>query len=172
MRKALIFLLASMSCGAETDSPEDMESVKTWVREEFPSVRHISAQELAARLESGENVPVLLDVREEKEYAVSHLPGAIRVQPGSTDAPALEGLDPETPIVAYCSVGYRSSQLVEKLEAMGFENALNLEGSIFEWANEGHPLERDGEPARAVHPYDAEWGRLLRKELRAEEPSK
>lgn len=157
-----------MSCRTDSDSPGDLESVKAWVREEFPSVHHISAKELAERLESGESPPVLLDVREEAEYEVSHLPGAIRVAPGSTESPALEGLDHDTPIVAYCSVGYRSSQLVEKLEAMGFTNVVNLEGSIFEWANEGYPLEHDGAPAHAVHPYDADWGKLLREELRAE----
>ncbi len=44
----------------------------------------------------------------------------------------------------------------------------NLKGSIFQWANEGRPVVRDGEPVREVHPYDAVWGRLLDRDLRAD----
>jgi hypothetical protein len=37
----------------------------------------------------------------------------------------------------------------------------NLEGSLFQWANEGRPVYRDDVPVQAIHPYDARWGRLL-----------
>jgi hypothetical protein len=43
----------------------------------------------------------------------------------------------------------------------------NLDGSIFAWANEGRPLERNGQPAQLVHPYDALWGKLLDPARRA-----
>jgi rhodanese-related sulfurtransferase len=145
--------------------------VKAWVRSEFPSVEHVSAEELRRELETAEPFkPVLLDVRGEEEYAVSHLPGAVRVEPGGEIPNVVETLDRDTPIVAYCSVGYRSSQLVERLEAEGFTDVRNLEGSIFEWANKGLPLEREGKIVREVHPFDEEWGRLLDSELRSYSP--
>ena len=144
-------------------------SVKEMVRRDFPGVEHVSTAELARLLES-ENAPVLLDVREQAEYDVSHLPGAIRVQPGSDASELVETLESGTPIVAYCSVGYRSSELVQKLSERGFTDVHNLEGSIFEWANEGHRVERDGEDVREVHPFDKSWGALLDEELRAYEP--
>lgn len=145
--------------------------MKAWVRAEFPSAPQISAEDLARELEGAEGEkPLLLDVREEKEYRVSHLPGAVRVAPGTKLPEPLEDLDRSTPIVAYCSVGYRSSQLVERLREEGFTHVANLEGSIFEWANRGYPLERDGKQVREVHPYDEEWGRLLDPALRAYEP--
>jgi hypothetical protein len=50
----------------------------------------------------------------------------------------------------------------------GFPNVRNLAGSIFEWANSGFPLVRDGESASVVHPFDERWGTLLEPELRAE----
>lgn len=162
------FLLVGLvSC--QRSSTRDWESVKAWVRSEFPSAPQISPEELERELEAGEgDKPILLDVRGENEYAVSHLKGAVRVEPGTKAPDLLEGLDRSTPIVAYCSVGYRSSELVERLKKEGFTNVSNLEGSIFEWANRGLPVYRGGERVREVHPFDAEWGRLLDHGLWAE----
>ena len=151
------------------DSSPTWRSIKDMVRHDFPDVEHVSAEELRRRLET-DAAPVLLDVREQAEYDVSHLPGAIRVQPGSDASEVLDNLEPGTPIVAYCSVGYRSSELVQKLSERGFTDVRNLEGSIFEWANEGFPVERDGQEVREVHPFDDSWGALLNEELRAYEP--
>ena len=162
-------LLAFFSCRR---APSDWEKTKSWVRSEFPGVDHVSAEELrrSLSLESNRKTPILLDVRTAEEYEVSHLPGAIRVDPESDLPDFLKTLDHEAPVVAYCSVGYRSSRLVERLEREGFQNAKNLEGSIFEWANKGYPVERDGTPVEEVHPYDAEWGRLLDPSLHAYQP--
>ena len=137
-------------------------AVKARIRKEFPAVPQVGTGALAARLE-GER-PLLLDVRTLAEYEVSHLAGARRVEPGAM--PEL-GVPKDTPIVTYCSVGYRSSALAQRLRAAGYTRVENLEGSIFQWANEGRPLVRDGQPAKLVHPFDAKWGRLLDKERRA-----
>ncbi len=160
-------LLALMSCGK---APSDWEKTKTWVRSEFPGVEHVSAEDLSSRLDSGASAPIVLDVRTAEEYEVSHLPGALRVDPEGELPDFLLSLDHDSSVVAYCSVGYRSSRLVERLRNEGFTDAKNLEGSIFEWANKGYPLERDGAPVREVHPFDAEWGRLLEPSLHAYRP--
>ena len=168
MRRILApVLLALMSC---RKTPSDWEKTKSWVRSEFPEVEHVSPEDLRLRLDSGHKSPIVLDVRTAEEYEVSHLPGAIRVDPEGDLPEVLRELDHEAPIVAYCSVGYRSSRLVERLKEEGFADAKNLEGSIFEWANKGYPLERDGARVREVHPYDAEWGRLLDPSLHAYRP--
>ncbi len=160
-------LVALMSC---RKAPSDWEKTKSWVRSEFPEVRHISAEDLRSRLDSGPNSPIVLDVRTAEEYEVSHLKGAIRIDPDGDLPDFLDTVDHEASVVAYCSVGYRSSRLVERLRKEGFTDAKNLEGSIFEWANKGYPLERDGAPVQEVHPYDAEWGRLLEPSLHAYRP--
>lgn len=167
MRSSVILFLALMASGCE--SSMSWTEVKEMVRRDFADVERISADELKRRL-GDDDAPLLLDVREEAEYRVSHLPGAVRVEPGGDGAEVVGELDRETPIVAYCSVGYRSSALVKKLQERGFTNAKNLEGSIFEWANRGLPLERDGREVREVHPFDERWGTLLDEELRAYEP--
>ena len=162
-------LVALVSCQESPSS--DWPEVKKWVRSEFPEVEQVSTTELKERLDTADRFePVLLDVRGEEEYAVSHLPGAIRVEPGGEIPRVLETLDRDAPIVAYCSVGYRSSQLVERLKKEGFTDVKNLEGSIFEWANNGFPLERDGKSVKEVHPFDEEWGRLLDPALRSYRP--
>ena len=163
----LITLLALFGCSQGPSWP----SVKEMVRQDFPDVEHVSADELSRLMATApENAPILLDVREEAEYAVSHLPNAVRVQPGTDRSAFLDTLDRDAPIVAYCSVGYRSSELVQKLRERGFTNIRNLEGSIFEWANGGRSVERDGRSVEEVHPFDEQWGKLLRQELHAYEP--
>ena len=57
--------------------------------------------------------------------------------------------------------------MAQRLSEAGFTNVVNLEGSIFEWANQGHPVYREDRAVALVHPYDAVWGLLLKKDLRA-----
>ena len=136
----------------------------SWVDREigtrFPEVRSISTDALAQWVsDSLRQPPLLLDVREVDEYAMSHLPGARHFPPGSV----VEGLPiaADVPIVVYCSVGYRSAVMAERMRNAGFTNVYNLEGSIFKWANEGRQTVRAGLPVEEVHPYDAVWGNLL-----------
>ncbi len=139
--------------------------VKQRIRAEFPGVEQISTGELSDWLESGDAAPLLLDVRQKAEYRVSHLRGAVRVDPGGDGTlPVAAGKD--AAIVTYCSVGYRSSAFAERLMEQGFSRVKNLEGSIFEWANQGLPVVRDGKEVSQVHPYNRRWGRLLDKKLR------
>jgi rhodanese-related sulfurtransferase len=57
--------------------------------------------------------------------------------------------------------------MASRLRAAGFTDVRNLEGSIFQWANERRPLVREEEPVSQVHPYNALWGRLLNDDVRA-----
>jgi rhodanese-related sulfurtransferase len=71
---------------------------------------------------------------------------------------------PARPVVVYCAVGYRSSALAQKLQKAGLTNVFSLDGSIFQWANEGRQLYRGSERVKEVHPYNRKWGRLLKPE--------
>lgn len=79
-------------------------------------------------------------------------------------------LKPNATVIVYCSVGYRSSQMAERLRKAGVANVFNLDGSIFQWANEGRPLQKAGEPAKVVHPYNKTFGKSLKEEYRAQVP--
>ena len=141
-------------------------AVQTALRARYPGVPHLSTEALAERL-AGSAPPLLLDVRTAEEYGVSHLQGAVHIDPNAHDFDVLRDLPNDAPIVTYCSVGYRSAALAERLEAAGFSAVYNLEGSLFKWANEGRPVYRAGRRVHEVHPYDARWGLLLDKALRA-----
>jgi len=148
-------------------TPEDLPRVEAEVREEFPRVERVSVEELEGMLETGET-PLLLDVRAPEEFAVSHLPGAVRAETVAEARAAMEG-EPGRPVIVYCSVGYRSAKLADELRQAGYPQVRNLEGSIFAWANAGHPVYRDGDEVHKVHPFNRRWGRLLREDLRADE---
>lgn len=137
------------------------------VRSDFPNVRRINPKQLAGWLNDKNRAqPVLLDVRTNPEFEVSHIRGARRVEPESS-ADAIS-LAKDQPIVTYCSVGYRSGGFAKRLQDAGYTNVQNMSGSIFQWANEGRPVEREGQRVSKVHPYNGTWGKLLKPELRAD----
>ncbi|MBA2585469.1 MAG: rhodanese-like domain-containing protein [Chthoniobacterales bacterium] len=166
----LITAFVVLVAGIGMSKSESFEWVvlKATLRTKFPNVRWISTEQLASWLaDHSRQEPVLLDVRTEAEWNVSHLPGARRVDPGTSAKPALAGVAKDRPIVTYCAVGYRSGAMASTLRRAGYSDVRNLEGSIFQWANEHRPLVRDGEPASQVHPFSTLWGRLLAGEVRA-----
>ncbi len=132
----------------------------------FPDVATITTGELAAFRPQ----PVLLDVRTAKEFAVSRLPGATHGGTDPVNRIETAGNNPGDLIVVYCSVGYRSAVVAGELEAAGFSNIRNLEGSIFAWANEGRALENDSGPTDKVHPFNFWWGRYLDSARHASRP--
>lgn len=145
---------------------------RRFMRLAFPSVRQCSPGQLAAWLaDTSRPQPLLLDVRTPAEFAASHLTGARRVDADCPAAELLPSLPPDQPIVCYCAAGWRSSLLARRLVRAGRKEVFNLEGAIFDWVCEGRPLERNGQPAREVHPFN--WiGRLmLPRSLRASAPS-
>ena len=107
---------------------------------------------------------VLLDTREPREYAVSHLPGAQNVGYDNFDIKKLKNVSKNSPIVVYCSVGYRSEKIGEKLQKAGYKNVKNLYGSIFEWINEGYSVvDSNNNPTKKIHAYNKIWGIWLQK---------
>jgi len=145
-------------------------AIKQAIRSEFPRVQNVSPNSLAAWLERPEaEQPLLLDTRTAAEYAVSHLPGARLVHP-EEDFTDLNLPNLNSQIVTYCSVGYRSAAIAERLQRAGYTHVMNLEGSIFQWANEGHPVYRNGEAVQQVHPYNPFWGQLLDQAFHADTP--
>jgi rhodanese-related sulfurtransferase len=162
---AALFCLCSLAVGfwsgtlhAESAS-EALTAYNTSLKQKFPGVATMTPAQLA----SLDTLPVLLDVRGEKEFAVSHLAGAFRAAKDPIAQLDHLGVKRNDPIVVYCSVGYRSSVLAEKLTQAGFTNVRNLEGSIFAWTNEGRPLVNASGPAEGAHPFNLVWGRFLER---------
>ncbi|MDP9254417.1 MAG: rhodanese-like domain-containing protein [Verrucomicrobiota bacterium] len=166
MMTALIVLAAGF--GFSKTSAFQWFWLKASLRTHFPRVQWITTQELADWLaDKHRQQPILLDVRTVDEWSVSHIPGGQRIDPKASAEQALPSVAKDAPVVTYCAVGYRSGEMATRLGEAGFTNVRNLEGSIFQWANEHRPLVRDGEPAKHAHPYHAFWGRLLDDDVRA-----
>lgn len=148
-------------------------AVEKSIRTSFPEVRQLPPDSLAQWLTgTAPSKPILLDTRTPSEYAVSHLPGAVRVDPEAVDFQFLSSIPKDAPIVLYCSVGYRSSSLAERMQQAGWTNIYNLEGSLFRWVSRGYPVYRGATPLTPpqVHPYNALWGRLLEARYHAYAP--
>lgn len=107
----------------------------------------------------GEQEVVWLDAREIKEFEVSRIKNAKFVGYDDFDLSRVEGIEKSTPIVVYCSVGYRSEKVAEQLQTAGFTQVTNLVGGIFDWHNQGKEvLDADNQPTNRVHGYSKSWG--------------
>lgn len=154
------------------DSPPlNRVALAAWIADRFADVPLIGPDALASWLaDRTRPAPVLVDVRSPAEHAVSMLPGAIGAKDGAAAVSALASLDPGAAIVCYCAGGVRSARAARKLLDAGHLDVRNLEGGLFAWANEGHPLVRDGTPTRFAHPSDEKWGALLSRDRHAWTP--
>ena len=172
MKKLFIFTVMSTIAGLEimTGCSHNQETL-TWtevisdIRNKYPDVKQLQTAELQKLSKSPDSKPVILiDARRKEEFQVSHISGAKNIPYKSKDLlKYLIDIKPDSHIVVYCSVGYRSSILARKLQFLGFVEVHNLEGSIFKWANEGRPLVQGQTTVHKVHPYDARWGSLLER---------
>jgi rhodanese-related sulfurtransferase len=161
--RAFLILFLLLLCGFSW-SNSGWEQVNTTIEQKYPSVKNISIDDLRTSLGHGNSL-ILIDVRKEDEFAVSHLPSAVNIQKA-----AAVPYPKNTPIVVYCSVGVRSADFAKQLDELGFTNVLNLRGSIFAWGNKGYPLVRKTTTVNTVHPYNNNWGKLLNQELHMYRP--
>jgi len=148
-----------------------MRNAATWkalISARFPGVEWVDSETLSQWMDSssGEEL-VLLDVRSPEEQTVSQLFGARRVDARQPDLDSLV-IPEDAKVVVYCSIGYRSAALIEDLKRAGIEHVYNLEGGLFDWANQGRPIYRGEERVDEVHPFNRIWGLLLNPDLRAE----
>jgi rhodanese-related sulfurtransferase len=103
-------------------------------------VRETTVDEVKARLDRGERL-VLVDVREESEWARDHLPGAIHMGKGVIERD-IEARVPDrnTELVLYCGGGFRSALAADNLQKMGYANVISMDGGIRDWRQRGYPL--------------------------------
>lgn len=146
------------------------ESVDEKIEREFPGVQSVSTDVLLTRYEAaGAKLPIIIDVREDGEFLVSHLDDALHLQSAEaiSDVIAERGLSKDTEIIVYCSVGYRSASVAADLQERGFTQVLNLQHSLFEWASKGYPMTSASGSTDKVHPFNKAWSVLVDESLHA-----
>ena len=103
-------------------------------------IRETTVEQVKARLDRGEKL-LLVDVREDHEWAKDHLPGAIHLGKGIIERDAEAKLpDPKAEIILYCGGGFRSVLAADNLQKMGYTNVLSMDGGIRGWREKGYGL--------------------------------
>lgn len=122
------------------------------IKADYPDVPTISASSLREALPS---VDILLvDVRSEAERDVSTLPGAITAEEFEARMDE-HGLSGRT-LVAYCTIGARSSAYARRMRRRGID-MINLEGSVLAWTHAGGMLTAGNVPTKRLHVFGRRW---------------
>jgi rhodanese-related sulfurtransferase len=103
-------------------------------------VKETNVDGVKAMLDRGDKF-VLVDVREESEYAKDHLPGAIHLGKGVIERDVEQRVpDTNTPLVLYCGGGFRSALAADNLQKMGYTNVLSMDGGVRDWRAKQYPM--------------------------------
>ncbi len=103
-------------------------------------IREVTIDEVKAKLDRKDKF-LLIDVREESEYAADHLPGAVHLGKGIIERDVEARVpDQETPMVLYCGGGFRSALAADNLQKMGYTQVLSMDGGIRGWREKGFAL--------------------------------
>ena len=113
------------------------------VSEAKTRVKETNVVDVKRRIESGENF-LLVDVREDHEWAKGHLPGAVHMGRGIIERD-IETRVPETAakVILYCGGGFRSALAADNLQKMGYTNVESMDGGWRAWVQAGLPTAQD-----------------------------
>lgn len=151
----LLVLLGSLTLFSQVQSPDFKKKIDSYISYSVPT---ISVEELKDETSKY----LILDARERKEFETSHICDAQFLGYKDPDFSMLKNVDKSKPIVVYCSIGYRSEKIGERLLENGFTNVYNLYGSIFEWVNQDQPVySLDKNETKKVHTYNRKWSKWM-----------
>jgi len=111
-------------------------------------VQHAKARVKEIDIEQYQKMPreghLLVDVREDREWAEGHAAGAIHMSKGIIERDIETRVpDTATTMVLYCGGGYRSALVADALERMGYHNVISLDGGWRAWNEAGLPVAKD-----------------------------
>lgn len=171
-RHSTVLLFVALATVIFTMARESRRSL--WMVEKFVDIKYrvpdIDYRYLADRLADGAPNTLIFDTRRAVEFATSHIRWAVRVAPQMPARQfmkiygrAIRGKH----LVFYCSVGERSSRFVQRVREMALKggalSVANLKGGIFRWYNEGLVVYGPHGKTNAIHPFNAQWGKLVKK---------
>ncbi|MBL6446938.1 rhodanese-like domain-containing protein [Fulvivirga sp. 29W222] len=159
----VLVLLMSTQCMGQKDFDAKLNSLLS------KSVPFIYTNELTELTENEDEI-LILDTRSEKEFQVSHIPNAIFIDYEDFSIESIKGYDKKSPVIVYCSVGYRSEKIGEELQELGFSDVRNLYGGIFDWKNKGYEVVNNmGKATDSVHTYNENWSKWLKEGVKVYE---
>jgi len=106
-------------------------------------IKETSVQEVKKWLDAGQKL-VLVDTREDSEWARGHITGAIHLGKGIIERDIESAIpDHSATIVLYCGGGFRSALAAENLQKMGYKNVLSMDGGWRGWTTSNYPTTKD-----------------------------
>ena len=106
-------------------------------------VKETNVPDVKRRIDAGEKM-ILVDVREDNEWAKGHLPGAVHMGKGVIERDVEQRVpDTATKLVLYCGGGFRSALVADNLKKMGYTNVESMDGGWRGWTEAGLPTARD-----------------------------
>ena len=113
------------------------------VNEAKQRIKQETFRETKRRMDNGEKL-ILVDTREDAEWARGHIPGAIHLGRGIIERDIEKTIpDKATPIVLYCGGGFRSALAADNLQKMGYSNVISMDGGWRGWTEAGFPIIKD-----------------------------
>jgi rhodanese-related sulfurtransferase len=113
------------------------------VKDAKSRVKEVDYKEIKKRMDAGEKL-ILVDTREDLEWANGHVPGAIHLGRGVIERDIEKTVpDHSAPVVLYCGGGFRSALAADNLQKMGYTNVISMDGGWRGWTESGYPVTKD-----------------------------
>jgi rhodanese-related sulfurtransferase len=95
------------------------------------------------KIDAGEKL-ILIDTREDAEWARGHIPGAVHLSKGIIERDIEKTIpDKDATIVLYCGGGFRSALAADNVQKMGYRNVISMDGGWRGWTESGFPIIKD-----------------------------
>jgi rhodanese-related sulfurtransferase len=130
-----------MPAGGKSRTRSRIHSVRELIESGKRKIEMISCEEAARRLDKARNVPILVDVREEHEYELAHIGGAVHICRGTLEMEVEHDYpDRATPMILYCSRGDRSVLAGVTLRSLGYTSVASIDGGLHAWREKDLPV--------------------------------
>src|SRR5438105_4880271 len=134
-----VLMVSSINGGLMQHTPRFLKIVN----DAKSRVKETTVDEVKQKLDKGDKI-LLVDVREESEFAKDHLPGAIHLGKGVIERDVEARVpDVRTPMILYCGGGFRSAMAADNLQKMGYTNVISMDGGWRAWNEAGYPTVRE-----------------------------
>ena len=106
-------------------------------------VKETNVPDVKRRMDSGEKF-ILVDVREDNEWAKGHIAGAVHLGKGIIERDIEQRCpDINTKLILYCGGGFRSALVADNLQKMGYTQVESMDGGWRGWLEAGLPTAKD-----------------------------
>jgi rhodanese-related sulfurtransferase len=123
--------------------PNHTQGFQGLVNDAKTRIKEEDYRETKKRIDGGEKI-LLIDTREDSEWARGHIPGAIHLSKGIIERDIEKTVpDKNATIILYCGGGFRSALAADNLQKMGYTNVISMDGGWRGWTEAQFPVIKD-----------------------------